>query len=252
MRLIFLGCSSSFAVGPKTYHSNMVLKNGNEYFLIDCGGDTRHALHDVGLSYQDITHVYISHLHGDHTHGLEWLGLSWHFEIEDTLPKLFIREDLVDTLWENLLKGSMSTIKGQVSSLSTYFDLNVLKEDEKFRWQGANFELVPVIHYYDNSNLAPCYGLVITTKKQKTFITTDTQFTPELLRPHYEEADMIFHDCETSKKHSGVHAHYNELVSLPAEIKSKMWLYHYNNSDLPDATGDGFAGFVIRGQEFEV
>jgi len=31
-----------------------------------------------------------------------------------------------------------------------------------------------------------------------------------------------------------------------------MWLYHYNNPyhELPDAVSDGFAGFVMPGQEF--
>jgi hypothetical protein len=47
-----------------------------------------------------------------------------------------------------------------------------------------------------------------------------------------------------------VHAHYEELKELPAEIKQKMWLYHYSDGVLPDAQADGFAGFVKPRQEF--
>jgi hypothetical protein len=44
-----------------------------------------------------------------------------------------------------------------------------------------------------------------------------------------------------------------ELKSLPAALKAKMWLYHWNGSftKLPDAKTDGFLGFVEKGQEFE-
>lgn len=252
MRLVFVGCSAAFSVGPDAYHSNMVIENGRDYFLIDCGGDIRRSLYDIGLSYQDMTHIYISHLHGDHTFGLEWLGLSRYFDPQTSLPKLYIRDTLVQALWENILKGPMSTLRHLEAELSTYFDINVLNEDEGFTWKTASFELIPVIHYYDNEKVAPCYGLMIRTEKQKTLITTDTQFTPDSLFPFYEEADLILHDCETSKLHSSVHAHYDELKTLPDEIKSKMWLYHYNNGTLPDAQSDGFGGFARRGQYFDI
>ena len=51
--------------------------------LIDCGTDARHSLHELGLSYKDIEHVYISHLHADHAGGLEWLGFSRSCFIKD-------------------------------------------------------------------------------------------------------------------------------------------------------------------------
>lgn len=252
MRLIFVGCSSAFAVGPEAYHSNMVIESENEYFLVDCGGDIRRSLFESGLSYHEMTNIYISHLHGDHTFGLEWLGLSRYFDPTTPLPKLYLRDTLVEPLWENTLKGPMSTLKNIESKLSTFFDVQVLKEGDGFTWKTASFELIPVVHYYSNGVLAPCYGLMIRTDRHKTLLTTDTQFTPERLTPYYEEADLILHDCETSNYKSSVHAHYTELVNLPSEIKSKMWLYHYNNGHLPDADKDGFGGFVRRGQYFEI
>jgi hypothetical protein len=41
------------------------------------------------------------------------------------------------------------------------------------------------------------------------------------------------------------------LSALSAEIKRKMWLYHYQPGPLPDAEKDGFRGFVKRGQTFD-
>jgi hypothetical protein len=83
-------------------------------------------------------------------------------------------------------------------------------------------------------------------------------FQPMRVMSEYDNSDIIFQDCETydwqtGKSKSGVHAHYRELLTLPEEIRSKMWLYHYQDArPLPDAKADGFAGFVEQGQVFEL
>ena len=69
---------------------------------------------------------------------------------------------------------------------------------------------------------------------------------------YYKIADIIFHDCETADKKSGVHAHYSDLVLVEKKLKKKMWLYHYNSGVLPNAKADGFLGFVEKGQVFMV
>ena len=97
----------------------------------------------------------------------------------------------------------------------------------------------------------PSFGLIFQINDTKIFITTDTQFTPQQLRDLYLEADIIFHDCETTEYASGVHANYQDLINLEPEIKSKMWLYHFNTIELPDAKKEGFCGFIKRGQTFE-
>jgi len=68
---------------------------------------------------------------------------------------------------------------------------------------------------------------------------------------YLDQADIIFHDCETSPFKSTVHAHYEDLTTLPTAIKNKMWLYHYQRGTLPNARKDGFCGFVKRGQIFD-
>lgn len=92
---------------------------------------------------------------------------------------------------------------------------------------------------------------------KRTFLTTDTQFAPKQLQDFYATADLVFHDCETTAFRSNVHAHYDDLKTLPDEVKERMWLYHYNTT--PEvfeghgkARDDGFAGFVTKGKEFEI
>ena len=74
---------------------------------------------------------------------------------------------------------------------------------------------------------------------------------PELITSIAEEASLLFHDCETTKIKTNVHAHYEQLRMLPRKIKEKMWLYHYQPNIEYDLFKDGFCGFLKKGQAFD-
>jgi ribonuclease BN (tRNA processing enzyme) len=252
MKLIFLGSGSAFTVGDNNYHSNMLLEDSDKNrLLIDCGSDARLSLYARGLTYRDITDVYISHLHADHAGGLEWLAFTKKFDsIQQPKPILHISEDLVDKLWKNVLSGGLMSLHGTVAELSTYFTVRPIAHGS-FCWQNIDFDLIHTVHVFNGSTLVPSYGLMFNANGLNCFITADTQFAPEYLMKFYNKADIIFHDCETAEKVSYVHAHYNELTTLDPAIKAKMWLYHYNPGPLPDAVAAGFRGFVKPGQCFD-
>ena len=249
MKLLFLGVSSAFSVGENRFQSNMLVESDSgSKLLLDCGSDARHSLYAQGYTYSDIDAVYVSHLHSDHIGGLEWLGFSKRF-IDEGKITLFISPDQVDRLWDSVLRGGMSSIETEQATLSTYF--NVQPAYNHFVWENYHFQLVKTIHSISNGKILPSYGLFITGIAKKVFISMDTRFTPDILQPFYNAADVIFHDCETSAKLSGQHAHYNELKTLDNKIKKKIWLYDYNCGLLPNAKKDGFKGFVVRGQRFD-
>jgi ribonuclease BN (tRNA processing enzyme) len=252
MKLTFLGTGAAFTVGSQNFHSNAILENdAKQKFLIDCGSDARHSLHEMGLSYKDITDVYISHLHADHIGGLEWLGFTRKFDPDCDRPRLYISEIIAEDLWNKSLSGSMESLEGELSKITTYFDLITVRENEPFQWSGVEFQLVQTVHIMNGYTLAPCHGLFFKSNGIQVYYSADTQFCPHLLTRFYEQADIIFHDCETSRHQSCVHANFAELDSLPAEIKKKMWLYHYQPGHLPDAKKHGFQGFVKKGQVFK-
>jgi ribonuclease BN (tRNA processing enzyme) len=250
MKLTFLGSGSAFTTGDN-FHSNMLLESQSKRrLLIDCGSDARHAAAKLGLTYADINDVYISHLHADHAGGLEWLCFCTKFDPKCEKPRLFIHQDLVNPLWDHQLSGSLGALnRSEHATLSTYFD--VVPLTDAFQWEGIRGELVRTHHIELESDWWTSYGLFLTIGSNKILITTDTQFSPDHFDRCYKEATIIFHECETSTYPSGVHSHYTQLKTLPANIKSKMWLYHYNPGPLPDAKADGFLGFVARGQEFD-
>ena len=254
MKLTFLGSGSAFTVGEDNFHSNMLLEDNSNRLLIDCGSDARLSLQAQGFCHRDINDVYISHLHADHAGGLEWLAFTTKFDrIQPSRkPVLHISDLLVDRLWNNVLSGGLQSIKGTVAELSTYFTVDPIGKENSFLWSTIEVHLVQTEHIFSGKDLVPSYGLFFTASGLTCFITTDTQFKPDKHMPYYQKADIIFHDCETTKKPSGVHPHYSQLITLDADIKAKMWLYHYNPGVLPDAKKDGFRGFIKKGQSFDL
>lgn len=251
-KLIFLGTGSAFTVSHGNYHSNMLLINteNDDKLLIDCGSDVRHSLAERGFGHRDIRHVYISHLHADHAGGMEWLALSSKFDPTVGKPIFYATPVILQSIWNDTLRGGLSTIQGMKADLPLFFDLQPTDEDGVFVWNGIPFQTVQTIHVMNNFGFMPSFGLLFTLNKTKIFITTDTQFAPAQLQDFYRQVDIIFHDCETSEQASGVHATFQQLSGLAPEIKAKMWLYHYNTATLPDAVAHGFCGFVTKGQCF--
>ncbi|QBR85013.1 MBL fold metallo-hydrolase [Legionella israelensis] len=252
LKMIFLGAGSAFTVGSENYQSNVLLQKDNDTLLIDAGTDIRFSLYEQDFNYMDVRNIYISHLHADHIGGLEWLATTTFFDPKyQGKPNLILSENLVNDLWERSLSGGLRTLQTELATLDTFFNVHPVQSQERFSWQKVNFKLIQAVHVISNYELMPCYGLLMDYKNTRIYYTADTQYAPNQLLDYYEEADIIFHDCEIAEQKSGVHAHYTELRTIPAHLKKKIWLYHYGTGKLPNAKADGFLGFVKKGQSFE-
>jgi ribonuclease BN (tRNA processing enzyme) len=253
MKLLFLGSGSAHTVDPDNFQSNLMLTaNSGRRLLIDCGSDVRWSLAKQGLSYLDVTDIYISHLHADHIGGLEYVGFQTRFDPRCERPRLYIEASLAGPLWDHALRGGMRVISGMEAELDTFFDVRIVNAYHPFEWEGTWLEPIPSVHVSGPVSTVHSYGLAIDCDGHRTFLTTDTQFTPSLLSRHYARADLIFHDCEIGPGLTGVHAGYEDLVRLPADVRAKTWLYGYQPAPLPDAVAHGFRGFVRAGQAFHL
>ncbi|MEB3175496.1 MAG: MBL fold metallo-hydrolase [Cyanobacteriota bacterium] len=253
MELLFLGAGSAFTLDPDNFQSNLLfLAENGKKLLIDCGTDIRFSLTKAGYSHSDITDIYISHLHSDHVGGLEYIGFVTKFDPNCEKPTLYLSQDIAVDLWHKSLAGGMEAIEGELADLDTFFQIHPLKPNGYFIWENIVFNLIKLNHVNTGFMLMPAYGLFFEIDGQKVFLTTDTKlgYGEGGLTPYYQQADLIFHDCEISQCPSPVHTHYGELAQLPPEIKAKMWLYGYQQGERPSAQADGFLGFVERGQRF--
>lgn len=254
-KLTFLGTGSAFTPPWEgNYQSNMIVEApSGKKLLVDCGTHAHMALHELGLSILDIDGIFVSHQHADHIGGLEEAAFKTYFNPAAHKPKLFCNGRMMEFLWNESLKGGLASLQGKNADLSEYFDTRPIARKGSFVWEGIEFQTVRTVHIVDAFDFVPSFGLMFALPGgPRHFITTDTQFAPNQMLDFYKMSDVIYQDCETAPFKSGVHAHYNELVTLPAEVKAKMWLYHYNPGALPDAVADGFAGFAKKGQVFDI
>lgn len=261
MKLTFLGVGAAMAP-TSMWQSNMVLEKNGRRLLIDAGGDVRHSLKEQfpgihpGNISTEIDAIYISHLHADHIGGLEGIALCSYFVPPHRRPLLFCNDRLMDELWETSLKGGLETIEDKVADLTDFFDCKPVKDNASFEWEGVKFEPIQMLHVMSGRKFQHSYGLLFSDYQgdgPTYFLTTDTQFCPRQLPKFYKRAKLIFHDCETTPFKSNVHAHIDDLKTLNAEEKAKMWLYHYNSAEpAVNAETAGFRGFVKKGQSFEL
>lgn len=259
MDLLFLGTGAAFSLN--NYQSNLILEEDGKRLLIDAGGDVRFSLKSQGLSYQDIESVYVTHLHNDHIGGMEFLAFSTYFNPTCSRLHLYCHKWLLDDLWSFSLKGGLASIQGQILNIDDYFKVHGLGNGDRFAWQTVNLEIVQSVHVYNGYWVVPTFGLFMTgpTLSKSVYLTSDTQMNLEYLGEHFQRADLIIQDCETSPFQTGVHSHYDELVPLDPDVKAKMYLWHYQDNVLDDfdawskkAADDGFAGFLRPGQRLSV
>jgi ribonuclease BN (tRNA processing enzyme) len=271
MEIKFIGTGSAFC--HKNFQSNMVIENQGKNFLVDCGTDIRRSLMKNELTEADINAVFISHLHSDHIGGLEWLAFTTFFNPTLTRPKLYIEQSLIQDLWRAIGPG-LESIQGQVATLDTYFELMPVEVNKKFEFAGVEYDAVQAVHVSSGYKVVDSYGLMFNDVDEGTlgnlpegscgspparyYITTDCQFAPETsMMAYYREATVVFHDCETTPFKSGVHPNFDDIISLPEDVKEKMFLYHYQDNVVDEwkewndkAKSNGLGGFIKEGAIF--
>ncbi len=257
-RIQFIGVGSAFTTREYFQSNALVIAESGKKLLIDCGSQAQFALEEIGITNanvgKEIDAVYISHLHSDHIGSMEWLALVTYFNPARLRPKLFAVQTVMSDLWTKSLRGGLETLEGKIANLTDFFDCRPVRINSSFTWENIRFTPVQTVHIVSGMMIQHSYGLLMQegTKGPKVLFTADTQFAPYQMRKFYDSVDLIFHDCETAPFKSGVHAHYDDLRTLPDKVKERIWLYHYQPNPPQDPAKDGFLGFVKKAQIFEV
>ncbi|MES2155795.1 MAG: ribonuclease Z [bacterium] len=72
LSVTFLGTGASWPTAERGL-SAIAVKRGGEIILWDCGEGTQRQIQKSGLSYQQISQIWLTHYHGDHCYGVPGL-----------------------------------------------------------------------------------------------------------------------------------------------------------------------------------
>ncbi|MBD8496811.1 MBL fold metallo-hydrolase [Paenibacillus arenosi] len=218
VKLQMLGTGSAFA---KQYaNNNGIISTSSTKLFIDCGITAPLALHQLGLTFDQLDGAIITHLHGDHVGGLEEYGFQMMFRYKRK-PKLYIANTLVEPLWEHTLKGGMS--QPGLECLEDVFDVQPLVPDTSYVIDDeCSIRLIQTPHIPNKSS----YSLLV---NETFFYSADMRFQPQLLEQLVQQGvSSIWHDCQLVGA-GEVHATITELLSLPPAIQSIISLMHYGD-----------------------
>jgi ribonuclease BN (tRNA processing enzyme) len=257
LRVVFIGVGSAFA--KKRRQSNILVIQGDHHVLIDCGTQGPLALDDIGLSVRDVSCYLPTHSHADHIGGFEEIMLLNRYHPLPRKPKLIILRDYQDLLWSKSLSGGAEYCEvhqGRSLQITDFFDIlrprpiaAYGRKSWTIQYGPIELLLVRTRHFPDSAlNVDEsqwCSGVFI---NKKVWISGDTMFDLEYPERFSEAAEVMFHDCQLVE--GGVHASYQELMTLPREIRQKMFLYHYgDNWSVPETwvqNADKFTGDPLQ------
>ena len=308
MRVIPIGVNSAFATGeyneeglykPK-WQSNFLiefdnasfgcedkqfLKKDKIRFLLDVGGDARHALKKFNLTVNNIDIIYASHPHNDHIGGIECVALSTFFNpFYNDLKKEGLKDSNYNSLthitkgksfpnhWKPILLGESEVLHDTWEAchpgldtlqavrhvtLETYFD--VISMDRKDFWieerlpdntlKEWTFYTVESTHVIGGTKHMPSFGLIFKSNDKVIYFPTDTMLMmPPAMKDFYEMADVVYQDTEVGIK-SNVHSHIDDIEKCDPNIKKKLYLYHY--SEEPNVDESQYAGILRVGDIHE-
>ena len=256
----FVGTGSAFA--KKNFQTNMLVIKGGTHLLIDCGATCSAALASYKSNLTKIKNYFITHSHADHIGSLEEAALMGRY-VTKTKPAVIITNAYKQILWNNSLKGGLAYGEFNGEKYLTFDDYftqlipaRFVKDGRvlfQYKLDSLDIKIFRTKHIPDNAATGKkafySMGALI---DERVLFTSDTRFDPEMLFwmfQNYPAIETVFHDCQFFA--GGVHAAYNELVTLPKEIRAKMFLCHYgDNFESFKPKDDGFLDFARQGVHY--
>jgi ribonuclease Z len=246
--------------GPST-----LVEVGGKKFIFDAGRGAMQRLHQLGISFADITGIFLTHHHSDHVVGFPdlwltgWIGRPWGKrstplpvwgpvgtkQMMEHLPKVFFVDIRV--------RGKHYPAAG------VELDAHEIQEGMVLESDGIKISAFEVDHGGED---LPAYGYRIDHSGRSAVLSGDTTFNENLIR-HAHGADVLVHEVTAAaenaqqlKRIAGNHTTPEQAGEVFARAKPKLAVYNHlllfggaTAADLIAATRKKYSGPLIVGED---
>ncbi len=246
----FIG--TGFAFTKRNYQNNLIIIKNDTHIVVDVGTKATQGLFEKGIKVSDIKTLLITHQHADHIGSLEEIALIGRY-MTGKKPDLIIPKIMKRSLWTNSLKGGIAFNEYPILKIEDVFNMvypkknnSIARPTYEIDYKGINLKIFKTNHIPSNAKtLDEAYWSSGVLIDNRILFSGDTKFDRELLESFDDmfHPELIIHDCQFFT--GGVHASYDELKTLPLEMKKRMLLSHYadNWKDF-HPKDDGFLDFA--------
>ncbi len=259
MRVTFLGTGGAFTDFRVNYHNNALIETEEGPVLLDCGLTAVQSMKEIGVDRTSLRAVLFTHLHADHA-SPETLIYERFFSGPHGMPAflnttLIAPQDVLDPLGVSLRPylNEVADQDGELRNGGYEVLVNPIATTET-EIGGVRFRFFRVPHVTAGAVDKPAYGVEIDDGKSKVLWSGDTTLSLPWLDAGLSDGRVqrIFHECLFIPKMKGtVHTHWEELETLPPELKSRITLMHY--TQVPEwANLEGLAGAAKRHERFDL
>lgn len=259
MRVTFLGTGGAFTDFRVNYHNNALIDTEEGPVLLDCGLTAVQSMKEIGVERTSLRAVLFTHLHADHAspETLIWerfySGPSGMPAFLDTT--LVAPADVLDPLGMSMrpFLNELADQDGEFRNAGYEVLVRPIATQE-IEIGGVRFRFFRVPHVSAGVVDKPAYGVEIDDGRSRILWSGDTTFSQPWLDRALSggHVQRIFHECLFLPRIKGtVHTHWEELNTLPDELKRMITLMHY--TQVPEwAELGALAGAAKRHERFDL
>lgn len=259
LNLLMLGTGGAFTRYEDNYHNNALVETSKGWVMIDCGGTAVQSMAELGIKPWEVKAVFVTHIHGDHVNGIEQLAYE-RFYTGVRGPGWL--KTLLVTTWD-VFPGLRDVLEPGVRELTTPNGASGNGFDVLFDVMAGEFdELVVgdvVFKFHRTPHIVgpgvdkPSYGVSVQKGNAHLYYTSDSTFRPSIGDLPFAK-NLVLHDCTMSPIFPAtVHTHYDELRTLPANVRERTLLMHHGKVPAGiDVVKDGFMGALRRHEQVTV
>lgn len=242
MRLTTIGTGTA-APHPSRVASAHLVDAGEVHLLLDCGSGAVHRMAELGIAWQDITHVAFTHFHADHISDWPLLIMGWKW---GQLPPRSAPVTVYGPPGLGTLLERMATVYGEWV-LVPGFPLTVreIQPDEVVRLPGnVTLEALPVPHTAES--VAYC----ISEDTRRLVYTGDTGVS-EALGDWARDCDVLLAECSLPDALAiATHLTPRQVGELAARARARqLVLTHFYAPvelvDIREQVGAAYAGPIV-------